>query len=84
MAEDEYIENLVRDYDEVIEEMAAKGYSGGITEAVTEFHNQAESMGVNGGKRDARDALIAFAAKGKITIEQPTSNIKKIYFKERG
>jgi len=79
--QEEYVTELLSKYDDVVESMKNDGYRAGITEAASEFNKRANSMNVNAGKREARDALIAFATRGIIDIEQPTGNTKMVYFR---
>lgn len=81
MQEDEYVNELLTKYEDVVKSMRDEGYRAGITEAANEFNERANSMNVNAGKREARDALIAFAARGILDIEQPTGNTKMVYFR---
>lgn len=81
MTEDKYISELVDKYEPVIEEMQEQDYSEGITDALDDFEEEAEALGVNTGGSEARDALIAFAAKGIIEIETPTGNSKIVDFR---
>lgn len=80
MPGDKYIPDLVDKHERVVEEMKEQGYSGGITEALNEFEEKAEALDINTGGSEARDALIAFAAKGTIDIETPAGNSKIVDF----
>ena len=78
---EDYISDLKVKYSELIKEIKTKRSSGSLGEIIKEVLKIAKSKGIESGKTEIRDAIIAFAALGELKIEKRVPKILEVKFK---